>query len=42
MFDLARAGISQMKARSPQLVAKMHECGHLLPGSLPGIPIGGS
>lgn len=42
VFDLGRAGISQGEARSPQLTAKMHECGHLLPSSLPGIPIGGS
>ena len=42
VFDLGRAGISQSEARSPQLTAKMHECGHLLPSSLPGIPIGGS
>jgi hypothetical protein len=42
VFDLARAGISQNEARSPQLMATQHECGHLLPSSLPGIPIGGS
>lgn len=42
VFDLGRAGISRGEARSPQLMAKMHECGHLLPNSLPGIPIGGS
>lgn len=42
VFDLARAGISQSEARSTQLTAKMHECGHLMPSSLPGIPIGGS
>ena len=42
VFDLGRAGISQSEARSPQLTAEMHECGHLLPSSLPGIPIGGS
>jgi hypothetical protein len=42
VFDLGRAGIPQSEARSPQLTAKMHECGHLLPSSLPGIPIGGS
>jgi hypothetical protein len=42
VFDLGRAGISQGEARSPQLMRKMHECGHLLPSSLPGIPIGGS
>jgi len=41
VFDLGRAGISQSEARSPQLTAKMHECGQLLPSSLPGIPIGG-
>jgi hypothetical protein len=41
VFDLGRAGISQSRARSPQLMATMHECGHLLPRSLPGIPIGG-
>lgn len=42
VFDLARAGISQSDARSRQLTAEMHDCGHLLPSSLPGIPIGGS
>jgi hypothetical protein len=42
VFDLGRAGISQSQARSAQLTAEMHECGHLLPRSLPGIPIGGS
>jgi hypothetical protein len=42
VFDLGRAGISQSEAQSPQLTATMHECGHLLPTSLPGIPIGGS
>jgi hypothetical protein len=42
VFDLGRAGISQSEARSPQLTAKLDECGHLLPSSLPGIPIGGS
>jgi hypothetical protein len=42
VFDLGRAGISQGEARSPQLTATMQECGHLLPSSLPGIPIGGS
>ncbi len=42
VFDLGRAGISQSEARSAQLTAELHECGHLLPSSLPGIPIGGS
>jgi hypothetical protein len=42
VFDLGSAGISQSESRSPQLMATMHECGHLLPSSLPGIPIGGS
>jgi hypothetical protein len=42
VFDLGRAGISQSQARSSQLTAKMSDCGHLLPRSLPGIPIGGS
>ena len=42
VFDLGRAGISHSEARSSELMAKMHECGHLLPSSLPGIPIGGS
>jgi hypothetical protein len=42
VFDLAGAGISQSDARSRQLTAEMHDCGHLLPSSLPGIPIGGS
>jgi len=42
VFDLGRAGISQRQARSAQLMAKMQGCGHLLPSSLPGIPIGGS
>jgi hypothetical protein len=42
VFDLARAGISHSEAHSPQLTAKMHEGGHLLPSWLPGIPIGGS
>jgi hypothetical protein len=42
VFDLARAGISQSQARSSQLTTEMHECGHLLPSSLPGVPIGGS
>lgn len=41
VFDLGSAGISHDEARSPQLVATMNECGHLLPSSLPGIPIGG-
>lgn len=42
VFDLGRAGISHSEAQSPQLVANMNECGHLLPSSLGGVPIGGS
>jgi hypothetical protein len=42
VFDLARARISHSEARSQPLMAKMNECGHLLPSSLPGVPIGGS
>ena len=42
VFDLGSAGISHAEARSPQLMATMQECGHLLPSSLPGVPIGGS
>jgi hypothetical protein len=42
VFDLGNAGISRSEADSPRLMAPMHECGHLLPSSLPGIPIGGS
>lgn len=42
VFDLGRAGISRSTARSARLTATMHDCGHLMPSSLPGIPIGGS
>jgi hypothetical protein len=42
VFDLAGAGISRAESQSPQLMATTRDCGHLLPRSLPGIPIGGS
>ena len=39
-FDLSAHGISRSESRSPQMAAIQHQCGHLLPSALGGIPVG--
>jgi hypothetical protein len=40
IFNLSSAGISLRESHSRQLESKMTECGHLLPRTLGGIPLG--
>ena len=40
IFPLAAAGISRQQSKSLRVTDAAHQCQHLLPSALPGIPIG--
>jgi hypothetical protein len=39
-FDLSAHGITRSEGRSAQMAAVQHQCGHMLPSALGGIPVG--